>query len=485
MREFHNSHRLLKKAISISLWFCLFLYLGFWEVPSAFAQVNSPPWRENLNCLPREEQIYQGLEFCTARIMIEGMGSRRAHIVVVDLFSPGVSLQYVIAEGYARDNTFGPCRDVNVPKNSTGPGCYTNRRHPDWYPVMSLPEAARRFPNTAVVINSDYGAGDHGNNAFRGHGPEGFAVIGGNRIDGPNYNDFDEPGSTDPDDNNAVRRPWLAISQIPPLHAEIGQIPEGDDNGGKYREWIYTGVGGGPWIIQDGKVVGPWMTFDGVVIDDVKALCDITNPGSCYAGANQTSVGLSEDGRWLFLAIVYIETPNLDFTTKLMSELLQAWQAIKLDGGGSSQLWYGGRPNSQQNVEAGIVERGDGRQLSQYLAVLANPGSGISEPLPHPPERPNLWDGLRQLIQAWWAEQLEKINQWWEEQQNRIDEWINQQLEELLKQIEVWLKRAERQAVEWMLRRLEDWLTQCLGSLILPLGIAILLWIWNYGKNKP
>jgi hypothetical protein len=55
--------------------------------------------------------------------------------------------------------------------------------------------------------------------------------------------------------------------------------------------------------------------------------------------------------------------------TQFMREGLGTWDAIKFDGGGSSQLWYAGR----------VITNGDGRQLSQYLAVLAEPGSGIQD----------------------------------------------------------------------------------------------------------
>jgi hypothetical protein len=68
--------------------------------------------------------------------------------------------------------------------------------------------------------------------------------VRGNRIDGRAMEDID---------NNAERRPWLAIGEASPLRAEFGQFPSGADDGGK-PDWIYTGVGGAPWLIRDGEI---------------------------------------------------------------------------------------------------------------------------------------------------------------------------------------------------------------------------------------
>jgi len=41
------------------------------------------------------------------------------------------------------------------------------------------------------VIDSDYGARTLGSADFRDHGPEGFTVVDGNRLDGPITGDYD------------------------------------------------------------------------------------------------------------------------------------------------------------------------------------------------------------------------------------------------------------------------------------------------------
>lgn len=91
-------------------------------------------------------------------------------------------------------------------------------------------------------------------------------------------------------------------------------------------------------------------------------------PGSCYVGAAQTAVGLSQEGRWLFLVVDQRKgQARLSEMAEFMQGKLGVYDAIKFDGGGSTQLWYDGA----------VITPGDGRQLSQYLALTALPGNGI------------------------------------------------------------------------------------------------------------
>ncbi len=302
------------------------------------ASAQGPPWREALAC-PPADQHYRGLEYCTA-------ADGQVHVLVVDLHSPGVRLEYVIAEGVDGNGRFGECQDVNVPSYGPVRGGCADPENPAYYPVLSLEEAAARFPDTAAVINSDYGAGTQGRpGEFRGHGPEGLTVVRGERLDGPANGDVDD---------NAVRRPWLAVSRDAPLRAELGQW-ERDD--GSRPDWMYTAAGGGPWLIRDG-----------VVQSEAIRTCYHVSSASCRAGVAQTAAGLTRDGRWLFL-VVDVRRGELFDLAVFLREELDAWEAIKFDGGGSSQLWYGGR----------TITAGDRRRLSQYLAVLAPPGAGIED----------------------------------------------------------------------------------------------------------
>lgn len=311
---------------------------GTMTVPVVAAQDNKPIWRRNLHC-DSNHQAYRGLEYCTSR-------NGPMHVLVADLYDQyGLGFEYVIAEGANRHGVYGECRDVNLPAWSSGPGCYHTST--GTYPIMSLEDATKRVPNTVAVIDTDYGAKSNGD---RGHGPEGLTIVRGERLDGPNLADKD---------NNAVRRPWLALSQAGPFQVELGQLV--NDSGAKPYDWIYTGVGGAPWLVRNG-------VKDEVQIDN----CTNATSHSCTSDVAQTAVGLSQSRRWLYF--VAAEGMDANAITDFMLQELEVWNAIKLDGGGSTQLWYRG----VKSEEDPFVLRGDGRLLSQYLSITASSGSGIS-----------------------------------------------------------------------------------------------------------
>jgi hypothetical protein len=93
--------------------------------------------------------------------------------------------------------------------------------------------------------------------------------------------------------------------------------------------------------------------------------------------------------------------------SNFLLDVLEADDAIKMDGGGSTQLWYAGA------VQPYILQ-GDGRLLTNYLSVLAAPGSGIDyfQPVPNPepfPELPEIPEIPPLDPQSW----LDKLEAWW------------------------------------------------------------------------
>ncbi len=492
------------KLFSRSLWLVSLIVFSPFQVIAA-AQEDLPRWRSGLDCsLENHQQVFQGLEHCSGDVVwsnTRGEEEKRHYdVIVIDLNSPGIEFRYVIAEGFSKyypsgltscDNTYiGACDDVNrVSKDLGGPGCtdcyeFFYRDH-DYFPVLSLEEAAKRFPETAVVINSDYGARTLGSADFRDHGPEGFTVVDDQRLDGPVTGDYDGP-TKNPDFNNAVIRPWLAISREPPFKAVIHQIPEGEEDGDKYYDWVYTGVGGGPWIIQDGRVVGPWMkvVYKGktLSVKNVQELCNLTNIGSCYDGADQTSVGLTQDGRWLFLAIVQEDTANLDFTTQLMTESIGAWDAMKFDGGGSSQLWY-----NKQVVQSGQV----GRWLSQYLTVIAEAGSGIDIAIPEEEggDEPSLPPGIPwwDVILNWISTSWDNIQAWWS---GVHDAWNDLRSE--WESVFTWLEAFQRDPIGMLWALLQDllvnilevWFRQLCGLPAASTAMVFSVYVWKKRKMR-
>lgn len=336
----HTRKIVFKQNLSLTL-AILIISILFHTYP-AEAQSKPPVWQENLTC-NQNIQKYKGLEFCT------GLSSQ-ANVVVIDLHDPDIHFEYVIAEGINRHGAFGPCQDVNIPDNSSGPGCH-EPNNPSHFPVFSLFDAINRFPDAAIVINGDYGATNVND---RRHGPEGFTVVQGVRIDGPNYSDTD---------NNAVKRPYLAIGHNP-LRVELNQLSFDDGNA---PDWVYTGIGGAPWLIRDG-----------IIQTEKINNCENANVHSCLNDTAQTAVGLSQDKRWLFFVLVKGE--NALGTAEFMKEELDVWSAIKLDGGGSSQIYYGGLPGD--SVGEKTPYRGGGYWLSNYLSIFAQSGSGIEQSVP-------------------------------------------------------------------------------------------------------
>jgi len=402
--------------------FVLALLLWIGLATAVWAAPDAPPWRQHLSCDPTAQK-HRGLEYCTAA---EG----QIHLVVVDLHESGVRLEYVIAEGLNKSGQLGECQDVNIPRYGPVRGGCADPTNRDYYPVMTLDRAVElaqdRDNNTAVVIDSDYGAGTQGNpGQFRGHGPEGLTIVRSNRLDGP---------ATGDTDNNAVNRPWLAIGSVAPLRAELGQFTR--DNGGK-ADWIYTGVGGGPWLIRGGAIQ----------TEDIKTCRNC--PGSCYEGAVQTAVGLSQDRRWLFLVIDARKRKLMDMA-QFMREQLAAGESIKFDGGGSSQLWYSGQ----------IITRGDGRQLSQYLAVVAPPGSGIQDTVPSP----SLADQLKALVERLRQAIERQLEQW----RQQVEQELGRQLTELERQLSEWIQRETE-------RQVQNLVEQLCGSALAPMGLAVWL----------
>jgi hypothetical protein len=436
----------------------LVLALLVWTVTAytTGAEPASPPWRRNLTCDP-VAQKYRGIEYCT------GPGGQ-VYVIVMDLNSPGVRLEYIIAHGVDGNCPLGrrcepqECQDVNrSTKKLGGPGC----DDPDnryYYPLMPLGKAVEfakgKDANTAAVINSDYGARSQGGPVFRDHGPQGFTVVRGKRLDGPANGDFD--GLTpDPDRNNAVCCPWLAVSQNAPLHAELTQYKTGEDRG-QAPGWVYTGVGGGPWLIKGGQVKNEGIAG---CTDEKIGKCAPSYADSCRQDADQTAVGLSQDRRWLFL-IVDVRRQGLLETAKFMKDQLDAWDAIKFDGGGSSQLWYGG-------LSQPFITRGDGRHLSQYLAVIAERGSGIED---SPKEKTGLWEQLIERIH-------QAIEQWFTGWQQRIAK----ELERLLEELETRLREFIEHELEQLVQR---WIEETCGSKVMLLGGVLLVTLYQRRRSR-
>lgn len=129
----------------------------------------------------------------------------------------------------------------------------------------------------------------------------------------------------------------------------------------KTEAWVKEIVSGHPTLLDDGKTVG--------------------NPGDslCTARHPRTALGISKDHKTMYWAVVDGRASNrIGMTCPELASLLAglgAWDAMNMDGGGSSTMWV-------RNV--GVVNRpsdGSERVVANHLAVFAR-GSGTATHCP-------------------------------------------------------------------------------------------------------
>jgi hypothetical protein len=226
------------------------------------------------------ETTYTGITYC-----VEDAGD--IHVIIIDLTNPHIRFETVLADDVTSVDTDHRERIEDM----------VNRPPYEDQEVVA-------------AINADY----FGSN----HGPEGLCVKNGRRLD--------DSGGTRPNPN-ALWRSSLAISRLNRVSIGRKSAEELDDVRA-YRERFYNSVGGGPLILNYGVVIP----------NEVACPLERFPVGACRRTI-QTAAGLSEDGGWLYLAVG--EGRDIEGFARLLRDY-GAFTAIKLDGGGSSQLWYGG-----------------------------------------------------------------------------------------------------------------------------------------------
>lgn len=365
-------------------------------------------WRGNLTCA-QDSEVFSAVEYCTGyRKNAKGVvdTTEKYHVLVIDLSVKDVAFEYIIPKG---QSDHGPatsplgCRDPNV-LEWAGPegGCYSGTTR-GLYPAIGYEEAVKRANEIlkdegfstqfAGLIDADYGS------PSQEHGPEGLLVVRGVRLDGIDRCD---------DDFNAVLRPWLGLGKeydpsLGRLQVEIGRLENDHQDA---PDWVYTGIGGGPWLIHDGAFVPGSEKCIGTA--SLPALQHVSNcnlkeseikknngidnrqlparetysNGSCGAGRVHTAAGYTADGRWLFLVVA--ENPGSpEVIAQYMLTQLGVYQAIKFDGGGSSKLVYQGASQVFISPQRDAYER----LLTNYLAVYSPMGKGIQLPLEAEPTK--------------------------------------------------------------------------------------------------
>jgi hypothetical protein len=110
---------------------------------AASFETNDSDWADS-HCQP---QIYEGIQYCES-------DNKQIAVVIADLTTPDLRFDYAIASGNDRNENYGPCRDVNIPKWSTDGGCY-DPEHPDEYPVFPSTKplaSTQKLPSSSTVI---------------------------------------------------------------------------------------------------------------------------------------------------------------------------------------------------------------------------------------------------------------------------------------------------------------------------------------------
>ena len=236
-----------------------------------------------------------------------------------------------------------------------------------------------------VAFNADYfGAG---------HGAEGLTVLNGIRIDGPDNDDCDNRNFADCRDN-AIYRASFAVSRLNAVEISHKGAVE-VINEIVHLSRFYTSVGGGPILSQVGEVISNPCGVEG---ENVTAY-------NC-SDTQQTAVGVSEDGKTLIIVVAESKTGQE------MGDILKrygAFTAMKLDGGGSSQLWIDGDLTYHDPTEGK-----DGRRVANAILIfrekIPRHDSIISSqsefPVVAPGERVNISFELRNTGFLTWEQEL-------------------------------------------------------------------------------
>jgi hypothetical protein len=259
-----------------------------------------------------DAEIFSGIHHCT-------LGPYE--ILRIDPKHPDVRFETVLPLGFDRYGNYGECRDVHVPNTinpemSPGPGCHNG----NGYPGERIANMSSRYPGVVAAFNGDFFSPTY---AF---GPIGLTVKNGERLDG--Y--FDDQNIRE------VRRSSVSISKTGDIRIGIVSreelpIPEEPWTWVPDSETYYNSIGGLPLLVKNGHPV------------DLHNRC-ILEEGWCpdqYFRRARTAFGRTFSGEAIVLSVAEEWGVTLQTLSYLMVEL-GASEAINLDGGGSSQLWFAG-----------------------------------------------------------------------------------------------------------------------------------------------
>ncbi len=268
------------------------------------------------------------------RLQVEGITYCRdddgaTQVLMVDLTNPYVRVQTVMA------NDVLDVRPIDVQRERVS-------------------ELAQRYrpDHVMIAINGDYFGADRG--------PEGPTVVQGVRLDTP---------ATIALNPSRYRRTTLVVSRFgyatiaPQLPSWLNPI--------FYRDVMFNALSGGPVILRHGAVESEMFAcvFDGI-------------PANSCRRTRQSVAGIDAEGHTLYLAVSTVRS------TGDIARLLRDYgadDAMKLDGGGSSQLWYDGRTllDSDRGIANALLVFVEDRprHAAQLMTRLPIPVVEVNEPV--------------------------------------------------------------------------------------------------------
>lgn len=309
------------------------------------------------------------------QLYTEGAPGDRVYVVCVDLTYPYLRFQTVMANDVLNVNARPDQRETVTSMAERDP-------YDEHWPI--------------VGFNADYFGS--------GHGAEGLTVVNGFRVDGPGAPSYDN-------DNNEVNRVSLTISRLNDV--EISHKVTGDvTNEIIQLSRFYNSIGGGPTLIRDGNVIPAPCAVES---ENVKT-SDCRDTG-------QTAIGVSEDGETLIVVVAESKTGEE------MGQILRrygAYDGMKLDGGGSSQLWFeddliyhdpNEGPQGRRVADAILIFR---ESISRHDAFILSQGE---HPVVAPGEEVSLSFTVRNVGFLTWDERLPYALQHTNGERFGLDDW--------------------------------------------------------------
>ncbi len=399
---------------------------------------------------PECSTTYAGISHCAH-------DGGNVHVIKIDLNDSNVRFEMVMAAYPLGNNQWHECTDVNVPANAVdGRGCaFPNSSR---FPSERVEDMVKRYPGAVAAINGDYfGTPNYD------HGPEGLTVKNGGRFDGWAWGDCDDnkldvngkrfdSNKPTPCQSNDVHRPSLAISKN--NRVELGVKSWADvENKQNYANRFFNVIGGGPMLVENGiaksnqEACGTrWPRLDN---PNASKLSDCTRP-------YQSAVGVTRDGNTLLLA--FVNQHDAEWTGKFLWDEYNAFTVMKLDGGGSTQMWYEGQAFYNDEVE---------RPVTSALVVFA-PKQGTTLP----PQTGDWREQIEQFIQ----DRQRDAQRWLEDSQRDAQAWVNERIAEIQRQIDEQIRQVQRQAEQEINRQLTS---LCSVQMFMLVGI-----VWAIKQRK-